>query len=555
MVREEVGRVLVIGLDGATFSLIEPWAKEGKLPTLAGLMAQGIRGNLASTIPYITAPAWTSFMTGVNPGKHGIFDFAVRQGHSYDVKIISGRDIQTPTLWKILSQAGKRVGVLNCPVTYPPEEVDGYLVGGMLTPSIKSQFTYPPSLREELLTRFPGYDLEPALASSDRMRTKREMATGVFPSAETRAEATRFLLERLGNWDFFFTVFIEPDRIQTYLWDDMDPAHPRHDRALAVEFGNKIREHYQHLDRLIAGLIYDLADERTWVFIVSDHGFAGVHRFFFPNVWLWKEGYLALQPRASSILEKTLDLMRGSPLAYPAKRLAKALFPDWGFTTQLRSRTFLERVDWSRTRAFWGGDGGLSINLRGREPEGIVEPSAEYEALREELIAKLSALRDPHSGELVVEKVLRREEIYQGPMVELSPDLRVVWKEYPEQKKTYFAAGELWAEEAFGYTGQTGDHAYYGILIAAGPGIKPGTVIQGASIIDLAPTILWLLGLPVPDYMDGRVLMDCFSDDFTASRPMRRTEAMAEAEGKKPGYTPEEEKELREKLRGLGYLE
>lgn len=499
-------RVLVIGLDGATFSLIDPWIERGKLPNLATLVREGARGRLRSTIPYVTGPAWTSFATGVNPGKHGIFDFALRRRGEYSIELLNARAIRAKTLWALLSKAGKRIGVLNVPVTYPPQEVNGYLVSGMLTPSLKSEFTYPKSLGGELLSAVPDYDIEPAIVSSDRRRTKRELVKSCFALVRARAKAARFLLHRLGDWDFFMVVFTEPDRLQTYLWDDLDPGHPRHDPESAAEFGEAIPKLYEKLDSIIGEFLQEYVDQRTTLFVLSDHGFAGVHKFFYPNKWLEEEGYLALRAEASTSLRWAKSVLTRVGLAHPAKRFVKALFPDWGFTSQLRNFTFTRDVDWAKTKAFWGADNGFTINLKGRESAGIVAPGREYEALRNELIEKLSALREPETGELVVEKVWKREEIYNGPYTAYSPDLRMVWREYPGQRKTYFSAGELWANETFGYTAQTGDHTPFGILLAYGRAIKGGQSIQGAQLMDLAPTILHLLGLPLPQEMEGKPL-------------------------------------------------
>jgi len=543
-------RVLVIGLDGATFSLIDPWVEEGYLPNLHHIIREGARGDLKSTVPYITSTAWSSFITGKNPGRHGIMDFAIREPRSHDIRLLNASDIGGSTLWTLLSEGGKRPVVLNCPMTYPPQRVNGFLVSGMLTPSLRSPFTHPPSLREALLERVPDYRIEPAVATSDRLRTKREMTEGAIIGAKAREDAAYFLMEQLPDWDFFMIVFIEPDRVQTYLWDDMDPSHPRHDPSSPVR--DSILAHYRQLDAIIGDLLERVLDGRTTVIILSDHGFWGVHRFIYPNRWLEREGYLHL--KGGGGIELFKKALRKFGLAGPAKRLLSRFFPSLALTTQWRSVAFIRNIDWSRTRVFWGADNGFSINLKGREPEGIVEPGSAYDSLREEIIERFSQLEDPVTGEGVVERVLKREEIYQGPFVERSPDLRVIWKEYPEQRKTYFSAGELWSNEIFGQTNQSGDHALHGLLLAHGNHIRRGT-IASAQIMDLAPTILYLLDLPIPEDMDGKVLLDCLDDDLTSARPVRYTAPSDKETEVGGGYSEEEKEELRKRLRGLGYLD
>ncbi len=558
-------RVLILGLDGVPWSLLDPWLAEGRLPHLARLIANGVRGNLRSTIPYVTAPAWTSCVTGVNPGKHGVFDFAVRSGQGYGIDVVNSTSLRARPVWALLGDAGRRVGMVNVPVTYPPQPVNGVMVTCMLTPSLKSRFTYPDALREDLLQTVPGYAIEPMTPSSDLERTKAELAHNLRPTVDARAQATRWLMERLGDWDFFMTVFTEPDRLMTYAWDDFDPHHPRHSTASAHLYGDMFVRHYEHLDAVVGRFVEEWQDRAT-IIIVSDHGFAGVHKFFYPNVWLQQEGYLALNESARpSALARAKAVARRLGVAHQAKKLARRFFPDWGFTTGSRSADFVAAVDWPRTRVYWGADDGLTVNLKGRQPQGSVEPM-DYEELRDELIRRWSDLREPETGERVVERVYRREEIYHGPYVEQSPDLRVVWKEYPQQRKIYAAAGELWADGCWGFSGQTGDHAPNGILMATGRNVARGVVVDGAQITDIAPTVLYALGQPVPADMDGRVLADLFSDEFRTAHPVAdRAAAGADESPVQPSsanvpaaalpYSAHEQEEIEDRLKALGYLD
>jgi predicted AlkP superfamily phosphohydrolase/phosphomutase len=558
-------RVLILGLDGVPWSLLDPWLADGKLPNLARLIAGGARGDLTSTIPYVTAPAWVSCVTGVNPGKHGVLDFAMQRPNDSGIDVVNSTSVRARTLWDILSERGQRVGMLNVPVTYPPRPVNGVMVTCMLTPSLKTRFTYPDALREPFLAAVPSYAIEPMTPSSDLARTKSELARNLAPTVEARAQATRWLMEHVGDWHFFMTVFTEPDRLMTYGWDDFDERHPRHSRAGARLYGDLFLRHYQHLDRVV-GEFMAAWQERATIIIVSDHGFAGVHRFFYPNVWLQQNGYLALNEAARpSAMARVRALARRLGVAHLAKKLAKRVFPDWGFTTGARNSDFVQAVDWQKTRVYWGADNGLTINLKGRQPHGVVEP-ADYESLRDEIIARWSDLRDARNGERVVARIYRREDIYHGPYVERSPDLRVVWQEYPAERRIHCAAGELWAGDCWGYSGQTGDHAPVGIIIAGGRNIAGGTHLSGAQIADIAPTVLYALGQPPASGMDGRVLSELFTDGFRDGHPLpapnsTEGEAATESivrrdsgEGAAP-YSSSEQAEVEERLKALGYLD
>ena len=553
-------RVLVVGLDAATFWLIDPWVRDGLLPTLARLQREGARAELRSTIPYVSGPAWVSLATGKNPGKHGYFDFARRKPGGYGVELVNASHVHAPTLWALLSEAGKRVGVMNCPVTYPPRPVNGVLVGDMLAPNAESQFTYPPELREALFRAVPGYMIETAEASVDRKATKEAIARNVRLSTGRRAEATRFLMEQVPGWDFMLTVYSETDRVMTYLWDDMDKSHPRHDPRLAKRFGGEIERHYRQVDGILGDLLHDVVkpDGNTILFVMSDHGFGGVHRFFYPNVWLQQEGYLALATPLGSARAVGMRTARATlgklGLGHLARQALRELAPGWGTTYRMRQFAFTTSVDWARTRAFWASDNGISINVRGREAEGVVAPGAAYEALRDEIRRKLLDLREPGTGERVVAEVWKREEIYTGPYVEWSPDLRVVWQEYPAEKRTHFSAGEPWANAAFSYAGQTGDHARDGILLAYGPHVRQGVALPRMHIMDVAPTVLWLLGQPVPDDFDGRVLTELFEPEFVSRYPVRRSPPTGPAPASEESFSDSDEDALAARLRGLGYI-
>lgn len=546
-------RVLVIGLDAATFSLLDPWMAEGRLPALSRLVERGVRGTLRSTIPYASSTAWVTFMTGVNPGKHGVLDFVTRDSRTGQVRVNTYRDIRAQTLWDVLGRHGRSVNVLNVPLTYPPPPLRGLLVSGMLTPHTRSTFTTPASLSQEILGAIPDYAIEPAVVSRDRRQTKEDLAVNAPRLVQQRLDAFRLLLGKNPDWDLALCVFTETDRVQHYLWDDMDPMHPLHEPDSARRFGGAIRDLYIQIDSAISEILR-LAGDGCRVLVLSDHGAAAIHRYFYPNRWLAEEGFLVFK----NSLSRKVDMIRKGVawlgIDHPLKKMVEFL-NSMGFISGLRNEILMRDVDWSRTKAYWAADNGFTVNLKGREPQGIIEPGSEHERLRESLCERLLNLADPVTGEQVVDRVLRREEIYRGPYVERSPDLKVVWKEYPEQRKAYYAANEPWSEHCFGQAIQAADHTLHGMLIACGEGIREGTGVAGVELMDMAPTILYMLGLPVPRDMDGRVAEGLFDAGFLGRRPVRYDDASGNGVAASFEEVDEQEqKELVRSLKGLGYL-
>lgn len=555
MKRTSKPRVMVIGFDSASWMSVDPLLEAGRMPNLNRLVENGVRGALQSTIPYVSAPAWASFATGSNPGRHGVFDFMHKDPRGYGMSVVNANSVRLPTLWDLLSAQGLRVGVLNVPVTFPPRPVNGAMVTGVLTPDLDSEFTHPPELKDRLLTAIPDYILEPTLSGIvSREEMKERLLRETVQAAERRADAARLLLDEVADWDFFAVIFTGLDRLQHYLWDDADPHHPLHDPASAERFGGAIEAHYEQLDRLLGELLEE-GDSETTVIVMSDHGMTSVHQFFFPNQWLAREGYLHWhRRRASDLLDQGRQILRRIGLAELAKKIRGWIFPGWEGPRQLRSAAFARDVDWAQTRVFWATDNGFWLNVKGREPRGIIDPGAEYDALCAELKRKLLSLRDPMYDQPVISEVWRRDELYDGPYTSVGPDLRVVWNEIASERRAYSAASELWGDDVFGYTPIVGDHVRDGVLVASGRGTRSGEVVQGATLLDLAPTILYLLAQPVPDHMDGQVLWDLLDPALASAQTEVRESFEASDRSHEAGYTGDEEIKVEQRLHELGYL-
>jgi predicted AlkP superfamily phosphohydrolase/phosphomutase len=541
-------RVLIIGLDGATFDLIDPLIAEAKLPTLARLARLGARGKLRSTVPSHSGPAWSSFATGTGPGKHGIYSFFQRSLTSYTYSPVNSRLVRGETLWQHLGRAGKTVGVMNVPGTFPPTAVNGYMITGMLSPGLDGAF-YPPILREEILKQAPDYSVE-AITVSDKAEYLKKM----YLAIEARKKAALYLMDQ-HPVDLSVVVFTELDRLQHFFWSDMDPHHPAHDPRAPTELGQAIDMGYIALDQAVNELI-EAASTDTLILIISDHGFEGVCKVFYVNKWLAERGYLVLKQRRSGAAAKgARDLLQKIGLWDLARR-ARNLVPG---AAQFRSDNlpYAVDIDWSRTKAAFGPNLGININLQGREPKGIILPGREFEELCQNLTEELEAYIDPESGERIVNKVMRREDVYSGNAVNLAPDLRLMMAKSSAYRGQYAYSPKVSASQSLAYPDKVfGNHAEYGIFMAHGPGVRPGTHLDGAQIIDVAPTVLFAMGLPIPYEMDGRPLIEMFDSTFVQALEKRSHSAVMDSHAiEDVAFDDTEEEQVMDRLRRLGYLE
>lgn len=556
-------RVLVLGLDGATFDLIRPWAADGTLPNFARLLEEGAHGPLRSTVPPMTAPAWTSFATGTNPGKHGLYDWIARREGSYRYSPVTALDCQAPSLYRLLSEAGRRVCVLNVPMTYPPTPVNGFLVSGLPAPSTNVPITYPRELYEEILRDVGDYILYPDPGQAYSDSGVDAFLDRLHRAADLRAATFDYLRDRL-DWDFAMAVFNGTDTVGHAMWRYMDPNHPRHEPAKQARYGDAIREYYRRMDDYLGELMEGL-DSDTTLILMSDHGMGPFHKFIHINNWLMESGLMHVRPTFSARAKAALFRRGFTPMnAYDLAMqmglggLKREVVRGQGQGLMKTLFLSLEDVDWSRTVAYsMGNVGQVNVNLAGREPHGCVAPGEEYERVRDDIIARLWQLRDPETGEQVVEAVYRREELYTGEQADRAADIVFI-----PRRMEYFGFGEyeFGSHRTIGPVrhGISGTHRLDGIFMAIGRGIRPGARIEDARIIDLAPTIMHLMGEPVPAHMDGRVLEAAISEGFQPeTAPREREEWHREpddGDGSQGGLTEDEEQALAERLRNLGYV-
>ena len=550
-------KVFVIGVDGATFDLLDPWVAEGRLPNFARLLENGARGLLQSTVIPNSFPGWTSCTTGVNPAKHGIFNALIRKNvNEYRMSVVNARDIRYERVWQLLSREGLRVGVVNVPCSYPPVPVNGFLIGGMLSPSLESDFTYPEGLIKEVAENVGDYviDLRSKHIPRDQMRDE------LLRSVDVRGDAMEYLL-RTRDLDFAMLVFTETDRAQHYFWADMDSSHPAHTKERGERFGDVIRRVYESVDAQIGRLLETVGPD-CQVYIVSDHGFGAQPHYVYINRYLMQTGYLRsliVETAGQRARASTRDLLDKVGLLGAARSVRNTLFgvPETAVVAdlkfgQLASKRsnidrIIENVDWAQTTAYALVPRGVRINLKGREPNGVVDPS-EYESVRDRLIGDLKLLSYP-DGEPVFDRVYRREDVMSGPYLELAPD--VVTCMTVGVPSCHLEPKEVFAVN----TGATGSHTDWGVLIAHGPGIDAGADVAGARLMDVTPTALYALDVPINDDMDGQPVLGLFTDEFQAKHKMRFRENAVVQDGERVDpFSPAEEDEIMDQLKGLGYI-
>lgn len=486
-----MSRILVIGLDGFCPDLVEIWSSE--LPHLSSLMERGIYGPLQSIIQPVTPVAWTAMISGLNPGHFGFTDFTYRTGKSYtDFKLIHSQAICVPTLSTMLPKAGCRALMIGVPVSYPPIAIrGGACVSCFMAPSLKAGITQPAELQPEILAQTSSpYLLDVSLSDMPGDINRDDLVRRIRELDRQRFDIARYLMDTR-PWDLLFMVCMGTDRVGHYFMRFQDPQHGRYDDDR--RYRDVIRNHYRYCDERVGELIANAGTD-TVVMVVSDHGLQRLDGKINLNDWLIANGYLCVREPIHSL-------------------------------TPLKTAP----IDWSRTRAWAHGYGGqIYLNIQGRDPQGCVPPS-EVDAVLGELEQRLQELHGPEGERLQVEAV-RRQDIYSGPYVDNCPDLfvqcenlRYTTSDLLGHSAMVTPVKELGPDDAA--------HAPAGFFAMAGPGVPHLGRFAATHLLDVAPTVLDLLGVPVPPDLDGR--------------PIHKVEHV---------YSDEEEAELTSRLRAL-YLE
>jgi predicted AlkP superfamily phosphohydrolase/phosphomutase len=555
---------MLIGFDGATLDLILPWAESGILPNFARLLSEGAYGPLRSTVPPVTPAAWSTLATGLNQGKHGVYDFFARREGSYETYVVNARDRHGATLWELLSRAGYRVTVFNVPATYPPDTVNGIMVSGLLTPEQARDASYPGELLSEIKTAIPNFSFYPPGIFSKGEEVA--FVQSVLDWDQMTLRTTKFLMSRQ-PWDFLFTVFIGTDIISHFMWRNMLSGRgttQTDDDPARGTLANAIQAVYRQADASLGELL-ELAGDDTFVMVVSDHGFGPLDYYMHLNAWLVNHGYLKFKSTPGVGLKYLayrlgftplgiLEMLRRLHLGGSVQQTASK---HNSFLRSMVKRCFLslEDVDWSRTTAYTRGYAGpIFVNLRGREPQGFVEPGAEFDRVLKKLEADLGALKHPVTGDPFVSGFVRRDELYSGPYVGLAPDFGFIPADPAVQAYgVHDFASNRWLEPT---PDRTGTHRMDGIFFLRGPGVKAAARVDGAGLVDIAPTVLALMDVPLLKEMDGHVISTALRDEWLeAFAPTFVDQAGADtALSDSPVLSESDESIIRERLEALGYF-
>ncbi len=539
---------VIIGLDGATWKLLDGFIERGVMPTLGRLRDEGAHGPLWSVVPPMTATAWTAYQTGKGPGKHGIYDWTEPVPGSYLYRPIDSTRIQSRTLFELLSERGARVATVNLPLTYPARPINGIAVGDMLTPAKDVPgFTWPASFKADLDKLVPDYVIDTHLTESEDdilpfLGRLRAMLEG-------RGKLVRTLMEQ-EPWDVFCTVWVEMDRMQHCLWHIFDPSHPHHDAALASRYESAILDIYRLIDTRVAEMI-ERRPEGSNVIFLSDHGFGPCRYKVFLNTWLAREGFLTFREggrdRRNRLHKVRGVLGRAGVDTRKLLDLARRIGGDHMLKMGDELSRFATDIDWENTVAFCHGTNSVRINLKGREPRGAVDP-ADYDRVVEEVRQRLLAMRDPE-GNRIITRVDRRDGLYEGPEVHGAADLLI--SGHDDSVWFYYSEGDV-PSDVFEKSGwASGNHEPDGLFLGWGPDFAPGTRIEDANIVDILPTLFATLGAAIPDDVDGRVLHEVLA----ATTPTLWTEARRFAGAEGPTRDAATDRAIEERLRGLGYLQ
>lgn len=549
---------MIIGLDGATFDIIRPMAEAGRLPAISELMLKGTWGNLRSTVLPVTPPAWASFMTGRNPGKHGVYGFYSSCEGTYETQMVTGRSVRAKKIWNYLDD--ERIGLIDIPMTYPPEKINGYMISGWPVPSDMSIFTHPPELHTEIIREVGEYMIDKTFSSLPRSNPI-EALNNLYRYTTMREDAALYLLKNKGPFDLFAVVFRGTDFIQHEAFKFFDESYCKANPEISAKFKDLIFQFYERIDSIVARLITAMGEDAVTI-IMSDHGAGPMKKRFYINRWLRTEGFLSLkgvrfrqkgltigrkplnevlQRRGASFLNRFIpSAIRGIKVPYPG---LNTIHPS-------------SLIDWRRTRAFanltWT-DGLIRINMKGKGPQGIVEQK-DYDRVRDDIIVKLLELKDPETGEMVIQNAFRKEEIYRGPYLSDAPDIMVLTMDTSYVFSPALDDGVIFERPA---DPAPAPHRMEGVFIAGGPEIKGGQVLSGLNITDIAPTVLYLMGRPVPDGMDGRVISEALEEGYLKKNPPAYYE---EGDGDRTAdnskeLSEEEKRVMEEGLRALGYME
>ncbi len=564
-------------MDGATFTFIREWTREGKLPALKKILERGVSCNLHSTIPPVTPIAWPTFMTGKNPGKHGIFDWVSFNPESY-YRFNNSSIIKSKTFWELAGEQGKKCIVVNVPVTYPPYQVNGALVTGLLTPEDQT-FTYPPELSEELTKSYGKIKLiTDAVDKGKSVRSAEDKAShfeNIKKIDDDILKITKHLMGTI-DWDLLTVVFKGTDTVCHTFWRDQYGEGAYKDAILNI---------YKNVDEKVGQLLEALykADGEINIVLMSDHGFGDNYYTFLVNQFLEEHGLLKHRPLAPDespdyvatsveligLKEKKKETKQSrapqknlfTRLGISANKIKK--FTDSvGITNVLKSLPVIKSmeylfsheratIDWTRTKAFLSSNvsQGIILNIEGRQPYGILTDEKEIEEIKQYLKKIIPELKIPGTDTRIVEKVYDRKELYSGPYIEDAPDLILSMNDWAARCQP-----NKFITDTYLIPVKEGWHKLEGIFVGMGPAFKELQSDTPLEMIDIAPLAMYLMGLGVPREMEGTIPEHLLDDNFSKTNTVSYDDTSTYKESERELLSMEEQKELEDKLKGLGYL-
>jgi predicted AlkP superfamily phosphohydrolase/phosphomutase len=555
-------KVCILGLDGATWDILGPLARDGRMPHLARLLERGASGTLHSIFPPLSPVAWTGIITGKNSGKHGVFEFLEHEHHPDQSRVNSSRSIRADLIWEIAARHGLRTIAGGVPMTYPPRPrpFPGAFLGDFLAPENAPDFASDPNLLHRLEAHL-GEPYQPWDTSVHDGRREPQALASLTRFLEHHLKAVEFLLTQAGDWDLFVYDLMAVDRVQHELWHAWEPRHRLHRDDLApVRDG--FLDFWRRLDDGIGRVADALPDDAT-LLLISDHGFGPIEYYVNFNVWLLEKNFIKLKD-SLYVRQKRFFYDRGvcpewfyglmARFGAASNRVSRFRGKQVTWLDRLANKAFLSRehIDWSRTKAYAQGNfGQIFLNLKGRQPHGCVDP-ADARSVLDDLKAGLFQIQHPETGEPLVSAVHERDDLYHGPHAHLAPDLTVVLGDWRYRTiGLYDFTTNKTISPAFG---PTGDHRIEGVFVAAGPAVRPGaTLAPDATLLDITPTALRLLGVTPPADLDGRVLAETL--DPARLPPLLDDDATSpSAPDPDAGYTAEDEAVIQQRLADLGYL-
>lgn len=492
-------KLIVVGLDGATWNIILPLIEKNKLPTFKKLLESGVSGTLKSTIPPVTGPSWLSFATGKNPGKTGIFDFINKSDVDLTLRSVSSSNYKGQSIWDYLSNNDYKTGVVAYPTLYPPYQIKGFMVSGIGAPDDRN-ITYPKELIKELNDISGGYEV--IVNYHDTKYNDMNLFLRDMNKQTDKQFKVVLHLLKTKDWDSFIYVCSATDWIQHIMWKHIDKSHPQYDKETSGEYAEEFEKFFQKIDEFLNQLMSFDAN----LLIVSDHGFGPQDQRFNLAEWLENKGYLTRKKfqkslktklrQALSFITRLLRLKRFVPKTV-ASRVSRSL-----------STSIANIIDLDKSIAYCLGHtipfGGIYIN-----PD--IKNSNKYETIKTRIINDLQKLSSDVGKPLKV-TIYDSEKIYKGDKVHLAPDIIFTINNWRCVILEENFEGPLFEGKPHSNR-HTGSHRLKGIFLAYGKDIKKGYKIKGARIYDIAPTILHIFGLPIPDDMDGRVLTEIFESD------------------------------------------